>query len=67
MSQNIEYAIQDFESGVVNDQIGYEAYWLICNRRDEDDEDYKEEIELITKLAKRVIEILDVDAAVKLK
>lgn len=60
--QNIQYVLEDMEDGKIDDQIGYRAYCLLYNSWDEEDERYKEEFELSVKLAKRVIEILDVDA-----
>ncbi|GEM_PF-1194461 len=57
---NIQYIIDDMEDGKINDQIGYRAYCLLYNSWDEEDERHKKEFELSIKLAKRVIEILDV-------
>lgn len=57
--QNIQYVLEDLEDGKIDDQTGYRAYCLLYNSWDEEDEKYKEEIELTVKLAKRVIEILD--------
>ena len=61
-TQNIEYVLEDMEDGKLDDQTGYRAYWLLYNSWDEDDERYEDEFELSVKLAKRVIEILDVVA-----
>jgi hypothetical protein len=58
--QNIQYVLDDLEDGNINDQTGYRAYCLLYNSWDEKDERHKEEFELTVKLAKRVIEILDV-------
>jgi hypothetical protein len=60
--QNIQYILEDMEDGKIDDQTGYRAYCLLYNSWDEEDEKYKEEVELSVKLAKRVIEILDVVA-----
>lgn len=60
--QNIEYAIEDLEDGNINDQSGYRAYCLLYNSWNKEDEKYTEEFQLTVKLAKRVIEILDVIA-----
>lgn len=58
--QNIQYCIEDLEEGKIDDQTGYRAYCLLYNSWNDTDERHKEEIELTFKLAKRVIEILDV-------
>jgi hypothetical protein len=60
--QNLQYIIEDMEDGKIDDQTGYRAYWLLYNSWDEESERYKDEFELTVKLAKRVIEILDVVA-----
>jgi len=59
--QELEYSLEDLESGVIDDQTGYRAYSLLYNAWNEEDERHKEETVLTVKLATRVIEILDVN------
>ncbi|MFA6570747.1 MAG: hypothetical protein WCT77_05860 [Bacteroidota bacterium] len=54
--QNIQYVLDDLDSGEINDQIGYEAYCLLDGCWE--DNDHKEEILLTNKLAEKIIEIL---------
>ena len=61
-AQNLQYILEDMEDGKIDDQTGYRAYCLLYNSWDEEDERHKDEFELSVKLAKRVIEILDVVA-----
>ncbi len=58
--QEIVCVLEYFEHGVINDQNGYRAYWLLYNAGDEEDGRYKDEAKLTIQLAKRILEILNV-------
>jgi hypothetical protein len=57
--QLIEELLEYIERYGIDDQKGYEAYWIIYNCWEEVDERHKEVVELTKKLVQKVIEILE--------
>lgn len=55
--QNIEYVLEDLEDGIDN-RTAYKAYELLYNSWNENDETHKDEVDLLKKLAERVVEII---------
>ena len=56
--QLIQELLECIEQWGIDDQKGYEAYWLIYNCWGADDSRHKEEFELTQKLINKVIELL---------